>query len=61
MSTIKTHASRTAGRLKEAWNDMSYAQQRLLEIRLGLPREHPERAEINRLEALYRLRWPGRS
>ncbi len=61
MSTIRTRTTHTIDRLKHAWSDMSYAQQRLLEIRLGLPRDYPDRAEAQRLEALYRLKWPARS
>jgi hypothetical protein len=56
MTTIKTPAQRTILRLKAAWADMSYAQRRLFDIRVGLPPEDSARdARIKQLEALYRL------
>ncbi len=54
---IKTLASRTIGGLKHTWDEMDYAQHRMLEIRLGLPHESPmadsRRTDINRLEGLW--------
>lgn len=63
--TIKLQAQETVQRLKNAWVDMDYAQQRLVEIRLGIPpeqsaRQRNERARIEELEALYRLQAPAR-
>jgi hypothetical protein len=60
MTTIKTPAQQTVVRLKGAWADMNYAQQRLLDIRLGLPTEDSgpndgESTPIEQLEAQYRL------
>jgi len=42
--------------LREAWNDMAYAQRRLVELRTALPAPmSPRLAEVDRLEDLYAL------
>ena len=57
MSTIKSLASRTIGGLKQTWEEMDYAQRRMLEIRLGLPLDEPtitdSRHPVDELETLW--------
>jgi hypothetical protein len=60
MSTIKTRATGIIGGIKDVADEMNYAQRRLFEVRAGLsPQEFElklaELAEIEQLEALYRL------
>jgi hypothetical protein len=60
MSAIKTCAKRAIGHLKRVWDDMDYAQRRLIELNFEVPLEastasRSARAEIAQLEALYRL------
>jgi hypothetical protein len=55
-TTIKTFLNRAFGRVKDALADMSYAQRRLFALRADLPHDYRKRAEIERLEALMRLR-----
>ena len=60
MSTVKTRALRTVGAVREVVADMNYAQRRLLETKLGMPAEGSalagsEQAQLEELEALYRL------
>ncbi len=60
MSAIKTRAKRAIGHLKQVWDDMDYAQRRLIELNFEVPLEastasRGARSEIAQLEALYRL------
>jgi hypothetical protein len=58
MSKAKTHARRTLGALKQAWEEMDYAQRRLIELNFELSLEASERPPHERseeLESLYRL------
>jgi hypothetical protein len=55
-TTIKTFPVRAFRRVKDAFADMNYAQRRLFELRTDLPHDYRKRAEIERLEALIRLR-----
>lgn len=59
MSTVKTHARHTLSVLRESLADISYAQRRMMEIRLGLPPEElrrraPAHTRADELEALFR-------
>jgi hypothetical protein len=49
-------------RIRRVWNELDYAQRRLLEIRTGLPLSGPvsqrrDDHQIAMLEELYRLDW----
>jgi hypothetical protein len=55
-TTIKTLPVRAFTRVKDAFADMNYARRRRFELRTELPHDHRKRAEIERLEALMRLR-----
>lgn len=41
--TIKTHALRTIDYFKRTWDELNYAQRRMLEIKLGLPLDERSR------------------
>jgi hypothetical protein len=58
MSTTssKRFSARVFRRVKDAIADMNYGQRRLFELRTGLRHDYRKRAEIERLEALMRLR-----
>ena len=55
MTTTTRHAPRRIARLKQAVTEMNYAQQRLFEIRTGIP-ESRSRRQIEELEALFRAK-----
>jgi hypothetical protein len=61
---INTRATHLMRQLKRFWDEMDYAQRRLLELNFEVPLQGGggDRAEIEELEALYRLkaRVPGR-
>ena len=58
MSTtaIKRFSARVFRRVKDAFADINYGQRRLFELRTRLPHDYRKRAEIERLEALMRLK-----
>jgi hypothetical protein len=64
MKTVtESRLSRTINRLKQIWSELDYAQQRLFEIRTGIPASALEkrakaRAQIDELERVYRYREP---
>lgn len=58
MSEIKTHARHVMRHFKQVWDDMDYAQRRLIELNFEIPLEverRMRRAQIDELESLYRL------
>ena len=60
MSTTNIRTTAILGRVKDVVDDMNYAQKRLFEIRAGAPVAESEirlrdEAELEELEALYRL------
>jgi hypothetical protein len=55
MTTTTHQAPRMIARLKQAVTEMNYAQQRLFEIRTGIP-ESRSRRQIEELEALFRAK-----
>jgi hypothetical protein len=58
MSTtaIKRFSVRAFRRVKDVFADMNYAQRRLFELRTELPHDYRKRADVERLEALMRLK-----
>jgi len=54
---VSSRASRIIAWLRETWDEMDYAQRRLIELRTGIPvlRVPPVRADVDELEALYGL------
>jgi hypothetical protein len=54
---VISRASRIIAWLRETWDEMNYAQRRMIELRTGTPllRVPPVRAEVDELEALYAL------
>ena len=55
MTTTTHQAPRMIARLKQAVTEMNYAQQRLFDIRTGVP-ESRSRRQIEQLEALFRAK-----
>jgi hypothetical protein len=57
MTTATTSGVRhTFERMKRVWSEIDYAQQRLFEIRTGVPVIERRKAEtVEELEALYKL------
>lgn len=55
MTTTTRQAPRVVARLKQAVSEMNYAQQRLFELRTGIP-ESRSRRQIEHLEALFRAK-----
>lgn len=58
MSTAssKRFSARVFRRVKDAFADINHGQRRLFELRTELPHDYRKRAEIERLEALRRIR-----
>jgi hypothetical protein len=54
---VTSRASRIIRWLRETWDEMDYAQRRLIELRLGVPslRVPSVRSEVDELEAVYAL------
>lgn len=58
MSANNKRAKRVIGHLKQIWDDMDYAQRRLIELNFEEASERSRSAEIEGLEASYRLESP---
>jgi hypothetical protein len=54
---VISRASRIIAWLRETWDEMDYAQRRLIELRTGVPmlRVPSVRSEVDELEDLYAL------
>jgi hypothetical protein len=54
---VISRASRISAWLRETWDEMDYAQRRLIELRTGVPmlRVPSLRSEVDELEDLYAL------
>ena len=64
MSTTNNRTTAILGRVKGVVDDMNYAQRRLFDIQVGAPVANSEirlrdEAEIENLEALFRLEPPA--
>jgi len=46
MSKVRIHTRRTFGTLKRAWDEMDYAQRRLIELNFELPPQASPRREV---------------
>ncbi len=57
MSKIKTHTRRTLNSLKQAWDDMDYAQRRLIELNSELPPQASRRPSHQRSDELEPAYW----
>ncbi len=57
MRKVKTHTRRTLGALKQAWDEMDYAQRRLIELNFELPPQASRRPPHVRSDELEPVYW----
>jgi hypothetical protein len=57
LTRVISRARRIIGWLRETWDEMDYAQRRMIELRTGVPslRVPPVYGELDELEAMYAL------